>query len=246
MAGSSLSRDSTITNNNPGQDNQYGTIIKNQKAIMSDIVSLRKGMDQMYSAFVEIKSLLTKLGASSSLSSSDTSSSTTAFEFIPIVNEQDLIKCEEKIVDREYRIDCKKKFQSLIGVGKPAYMSRSIALQLLDLMFTNKFWSCTAWTGGRKQKSSKDDNDTQSTLKFCFSQHITIISFINETIESICGNPMSLAELADVIKVRTRNCNYVRVSNRIPTSRKRRMADDKDGDIDAGDKDDVDGSNSKE
>lgn len=80
-------------------------------------------------------------------------------------------------------------------------------------------------TGGCKPKiDPKEANEhgneaPQPELKFAFSGHIVIISFLDEIVKGVCGAALARNEFADVIKVRTRNSSYVRKSNRIATQR---------------------------
>lgn len=81
-------------------------------------------------------------------------------------------------------------------------------------MFTETFWSKTAWTGGRKVEGPK---------KFAFSAHLICISFINDVIRKVCGRSLADAEFGQFVQSRTRNSGYVRTTHRQATSRSKRQ-----------------------
>lgn len=96
------------------------------------------------------------------------------------------------------------------GEDDASKLKRSLALQLERKIFTETFWSKTAWTGGRKIDGPK---------KFVFGAHISFMTFFNDIIHGIYGSQLSENEFADFVKSRTRNSSYVRSTVRIPSAR---------------------------
>lgn len=194
---------------------QYDQIITNQNSIIAELESLNRTMTIMSEAIVKLNTITTTTIASDSALSDDS----LVMEFDKIEDEDGLKHFEDKISRNQvYRSSCIKKFTSIIGVGKPRNMARTIALQLGDLIFGQKFWSCTAWTGGRKSKKTPQNGREEGEIKFAFATHVVVISFFNKIVESICGCQLTQTEMADFIKVRTRNCTYVRSTTRLSSS----------------------------
>lgn len=90
--------------------------------------------------------------------------------FHKISCEDDLNNFEQTISEQKCRLEMQNYFVGVMGKVCNAPI-RSIALQLEQKMFTQNFWSQTAWTGGRKADGPR---------KFVFSTHIVFISFFNK------------------------------------------------------------------
>lgn len=189
-------------------------IISNQENMAKRIVKVEKGMQEIFTSIQNLTSLLTNnqvfLSRHGSLTSINSNmSNDVPIEYNLISDENELNAFEKAIEVPTYRKRMIEYFSIAIGL-KQKVASRSAALQLERKMFNERFWSTTAWTGGRKIDGPR---------KFVFATHIGIISFMNEIIQLICGMQMSDSEFAEFVKSRTRNSGYVRLSNRLVTAR---------------------------
>lgn len=135
--------------------------------------------------------------------------------FNQIDDENSLMDFEKTVEDVNVRKKIINHFVRLIGksINAPA---RSIALQVEQQMFTQSFWSKTAWTGGRNSSSD-------GSKKFAFSTHIVCIAFITDLITEICGTQMTNNAFAEFVKSRSRNSGYIRTTNRQVSARIPRM-----------------------
>lgn len=189
----------------------FRTIINNQSMFAKKLISMEKGMQEMFGQLQNIGAAISSLSNSSSAQSTQSTSSnaTELIDFQKIHDEDSLIEFEKNIEDR----NCHKKmidyFVSTIGKCNNVPL-RSVALLIDQKMFTDSFWSTTAWTGGRKLDGPK---------KFVFANHVTTIAFINEVLRNACGSQMSSSEFTEFIKSRTRNSGYTRTTNRQASAR---------------------------
>lgn len=209
---------STDTTNNGNVVSLIQVIIANQENLAKRLVTLEKGMQQIYSQLLNVANLCSTnsnfsrpQSEISSVSNMSSTSEPQVLEFKKIDDENSLLEFEKSIGDQNKRMKMVEHFVSLIGEQKGA-PQRSIALQLERKMFTETFWARTAWTGGRKADGPR---------KFAFASHIGVIGFFNDVIRHVCGTPMSDGDLGEFVKSRTRNSGYVRTTNRQTSTRTR-------------------------
>lgn len=211
-------------------------IINNQTSLANRIINIEKSMQDISSQIFNLSTWIKNNPVSSrpqssmSAMSSASNVSITTEPSAPIVinliaNESDLLEFEKSIEDVSYRsimVDhFAKMFSGVMKVlniepGDTSKLTLSMALQLERKMFTEGFWSTTAWTGGRKFEGPE---------KFMFATHIAFMTIFNDTLHRICGTQMSEVEFAEFIKGRTRNSHYQRNTARkaaTRTSRKRK------------------------
>lgn len=185
------------------------TIINNQEMMSKKLITLEKGMQEMFAQLQNLSSMMSSL-SSQSIPSSKSHDVNEQVEFEKIGDENALEQFEEKIEkDASYRKKLIVHFSSIIGKSINAPI-RTVALSVDKKMFTESFWAGTAWTGGRKLDGPK---------KFAFATHTICISFMNDVMLSVCGSHMSDSAFADFIKSRTRNSGYVRTTDRQPAAR---------------------------
>lgn len=184
------------------------TIINNQEMMSKKLITLEKGMQEMFAQLQNLSSMMSSLSSSSNTVMSHDVNEQVEFE--KIGDENALEQFEEKIEkDASYRKKLIVHFSSDIGKSINCPM-RTVALSVDKKMFTECFWAGTAWTGGRKLDGPK---------KFAFATHTICISFMNDVMLSVSGSHMSDSAFADFIKSRTRNSGYVRTTNRQPAAR---------------------------
>lgn len=189
----------------------FQTIINNQRMFAKKFISIEKGMQEMFSQLQNMSAAISSLSNRSSAQSTQSSSSdpTELIDFRKIHDQDSLIEFEKSIEDRNCRKKMVDYFFSTIGKCNNVPL-RSAALLIDQKMFTESFWSTTAWTGGRKVDGPK---------KFAFANHVIIIAFMNEVLRNVCGSQMSGSEFTEFIKSRTRNSGYIRTTNRQATAR---------------------------
>lgn len=180
------------------------TIISNQEVMTKRLIKLEKGMQEIFSQLQNVTGMV-----SSNCSSSEINTEIQPIVFNKIDDENELVEFEKTIDDRNNRKKMLDYFVSVIGKCNNAPV-RSVALQLEQKMFTELFWSRTAWTGGRKLDGPK---------KFPFSGHIVCVAFMNEVIRGVCGMQMTDSAFSEFVKSRTRNSGYIRTTNRQATAR---------------------------
>lgn len=188
----------------------------NQENILKRVITVEKGMQEMFSLLQNVAGMMSASKTSPSNSAEDDS-----IVFNQIDDENSLMEFEKTVEDVNVRKKIINHFVRSIGksINAPA---RSVALQVEQQMFTQSFWSKTAWTGGRNSSSD-------GSKKFAFSTHIVSIAFITDLIAEICGTQMTNSAFAEFIKSRSRNSGYIRTTNRqvsarIPrTQRKRKI-----------------------
>lgn len=210
----------------------FKVIITNQENLAKRIINLEKGLQGINSQLFNLASWIKNnpnsrpQSAMSAFSSTSNMSSTSvdipsapvvAFKLID--DENDLVAFETAIENESYRLKMVDHFVKLLGVkslladqqlNEAIKPKRSVALQLERKIFTESFWSKTAWTGGRKLESPR---------KFAFAAHVIFMGFFNDTLHQLCGAQMSEIEMSDFIKSRTRNSGYVRCTARLPAAR---------------------------
>lgn len=184
------------------------TIIANQQLMAKEIFDLRKGVQEIYSKVMKYESIPRPSSAQSAKSDSSLLST-----FRKISDESTLNNFEKEIEDVKFRSDLIDCFVASIGIHRDT-SHRNIALHLNAKIFDERFWSTTAWTGGRVALA-------EGKTKFKFSSHITFISFFNEVIKVICGSPMSDVDFIEFVKSRTRNSWYTCTTSRQTSARKR-------------------------
>lgn len=167
-------------------------------------------MQEMFSLLQNVAGMMSASKTSTSNSPGDDS-----VVFNQIDDENSLMEFEKTVEDVNVRKKIINHFVRLIGksINAPA---RSIALQVEQQMFTQSFWSKTAWTGGRNSSSD-------GSKKFAFSTHIVCIAFITDLITEICGTQMTNSAFAEFVKSRSRNSGYIRTTNRQVSARIPRM-----------------------
>lgn len=221
---------SVETSNNSilaSMNEQFASVSANQKTIFAEIITLKKLVQEMYSWMAESKN------NSAAISNDDKSVDEVPFK--KIGNEAELHDFEAKIGgdNKHDRLKFVKMFTHQLGVGRMEWTARTTVLNLFDLIFVHSFWCLTAWTGGRKPKpapnteSDENMNDESQApegeaVKFAFSSHATVISFLIEVVKAVCGATLSLPGLGDAVQMRTRNSGYVRKTKRAPTQRIKR------------------------
>lgn len=188
--------------------NLLHTIINNQEMIAKRLIKLEKGMQEIFSQLQNVAGMVSSFSSSGS-STSETCTEKEAIVFQKIDDEDGIIEFEKTIEDRNNRKKMIDYFVSVIGKCNNV-PTRSIALQLEQKMFTESFWTKTAWTGGRKLDGPK---------KFPFSAHMVCIAFMNDVIGGVCGTQMTDGTFSEFIKSRTRNSGYIRTTNRQASAR---------------------------
>lgn len=195
----------------------FQTIIYNEQVLAKSLITANKGIQEIFRKLSNIEEKYWSQRPRSSGSVNSTSS--LSFDFKKIDNEKTLNEFEAEIGDDVERARLVQCFVNSIGKNHRDLTHRNIALLLDSKLFSNSFWSTTAWTGGRA--TTKD-----APNKFAFSHHLTIRSFIIEIITEICGSVMSDTDLCDFVKSRSRNSSYVRKTDRMTAARKKRKIDD--------------------
>lgn len=215
-------------------DSIFQVMIANQENLAKRIIRLEKGLQEINSQLLNLCSWIKNNANSRPQSAMSTMSSasnvsltteppSTEIIFKRIDDENDLLEFEKSIGDGNYRsMMCEHFVKPFSGAKKlisveesidPSKSVRSISLQLERQIFTENFWTKTAWTGGRK---------TEGFRKFVFATHVTFMGFFNDVIHRICGTQMSQIEFAEFVKNRTRNSGYIRVTPRITSARSAR------------------------
>lgn len=207
----------TISSTTISSANSTQTIINNQEGIAKRLLKIEKGMEEIFSQLQNLFSAVSTLTSSSHSMAKATGNENETIEFEKINDENDLIEFEKSIEDRKRRKVMMEYFVDIIGKFNNDASVRSIALKLDQKIFTESFWSKTAWTGGRNVDGPK---------KFPFVSHTTCTTFFNDVIRNACGSHMSSSEFAQFVMSRTRNSAYIRTTNRqssARTARKRKL-----------------------
>lgn len=127
-------------------------IIENQANLVSHVLDLKQNLKNLTTEFNNFKTKTLESSAVSNIAQKEPSIVPELWKFTKLDCENDLIEFEKKIqTEHAFKHDCLTRLKSEIGsvAGKTSY---DCALMLDRIIFTNKFWSSTAWTGGRKAK----------------------------------------------------------------------------------------------
>lgn len=185
--------------------NNQRLLHQNQVNIAKDISDIRQCMVSLYGKMTNPNSVSSK---------PDLSDSGVLPNFEKIINEETLFAFEKKIDDQKYRTDLISALVNSIGKNHRDMSHRNIALQLGQKVFAPNFWMTTAWTGGKITQEG-------GQKKFAFAKHLIFRSFFSDAIKQVCGSEIPDIDMAEFVKGRTKNCNYVRKTDRLPASRKR-------------------------
>lgn len=136
-------------------------IIENQANLMQHVLDVKRCLQNLTKDVENLKNRNTE-SVPSSVVEKDSKEVPDIWKFPKIGNQQELLDFENKIeVDLPFKNVClnglKKEIGPVTGKG-----NHECALMLDRLIFTNEFWSSTAWTGGRK-KAKREMNASMST-----------------------------------------------------------------------------------
>lgn len=213
------------------------TQIKNQEKIYGKMSALSHKVDQISKRLNEIDN-----GSKSKAIVETLPNLPDVWHFPMINSEQELIGFEKNIEQNpDFRTECVKGLIDSVGL-QPGRTNNDCALILDRRIFSNSFWTATAWTGGRAKKrkvasDNSDESGVQSALdgdseentehvedrnvKFAFSVHKTMINFIQQVIAGITKTSMSDTEVKIFVQSRSRNAFYEPKTDRLPTTRRK-------------------------
>lgn len=140
-------------------------ILENQSQLLSHVLDLKNGIKNLSSDFEKLKGKLKgKFPVETDPLPQQEPTIPELWKFTKIQNEKDFIDFQNRIeVDQTFKNECIIKMKDGVGsmVGISCY---DCALKLDRIIFTNNFWTSTAWTGGRnKAKKRKIDSADQNT-----------------------------------------------------------------------------------